>query len=562
MSGERASSTLLALLFWLPAIAQIEPDPEKIAGIVGDRIATETKLTLVEANAAEPQDHIYRIDLGDEPPGAKPAAIFAAKTELRGPQNSAPPYLGLSHSAGELDVYLNGALFFTSRSSGPAHAVRLDYELIDFARSVALPVEPGKNQLSFRFQSAEPAPVVLFGFLRPDGMIDKTWEAGTTWENRPVPFLIGTAGNNRQWPEKWRPPVPATVRTLPEKLNFSDWRYYTGTFLAAMADASRHFPSLDYQAYIDRHIDFFLAHRQGILEEREKKGLRSGPFSLYYRFRMLDDCGPQGVPFLDRLARRQDRETGAVIATREYQLVAAIADLITFRIPRLPDGTLVRITPDRYTVQSDDLFMGGLFLIRAARVLDRPELLEDAVRQGLNFHNYLFNPENQLYYHAYFTWTEQNSCCHWGRGMGWMMMYYVELLDALPPDHPRRGRMLQNFRYACAGLLALQREDGRWHQILTDPATYPETSATAMFVRAFAEGYARGWLPQPQYRKAALKGWQGLCSQIAPSGIEGIVRGTPIFATAREYADHPARTNDPRGLGAILWAAVAVDKLK
>ena len=146
-----------------------------------------------------------------------------------------------------------------------------------------------------------------------------------------------------------------------------------------------------------------------------------------------------------------------------------------------------------------------------------------------------------------------------------MMLIYAELLEVLPADHPKRDQLLQNFRAISAGLIAVQGEDGRWHQILDDPATYYETSATAMFIRAFAAGVRYEWYTaetQQTYREAALRAWRALQTQVNEQGeVQGIVRGTPIFQTATEYAKWSARPNDPRGLGALIWAAMAIDEI-
>jgi rhamnogalacturonyl hydrolase YesR len=98
--------------------------------------------------------------------------------------------------------------------------------------------------------------------------------------------------------------------------------------------------------------------------------------------------------------------------------------------------------------------------------------------------------------------------------------------------------------------------------VLDNPDTYLETSATAMFIRAFAEGIRNGWLPAEEYVDAVRRGWDALTRQVRDDGmVEGIVRGTPIFYSDEEYDSHPVRLNDPRGLGAVLHAAVAVDRL-
>ena len=143
------------------------------------------------------------------------------------------------------------------------------------------------------------------------------------------------------------------------------------------------------------------------------------------------------------------------------------------------------------------------------------------------------------------------------------MMAKVEILQALPHDHEDRAAVLRTFADHAAALLKVQGMDGRWHQILDQPDTYLETSATAMFVRAFAAGVANGWLPEEPFAASAERGWAGMTAQISALGdVEGITRGTPIFFGDAQYKVHPTRTNDPRGLGAVLYATVAVDQMR
>jgi unsaturated rhamnogalacturonyl hydrolase len=88
-----------------------------------------------------------------------------------------------------------------------------------------------------------------------------------------------------------------------------------------------------------------------------------------------------------------------------------------------------------------------------------------------------------------------------------------------------------------------------------------ETSATATFVYAFAEGVNNGWLPKAQYEAAILRGWSYLKTQIQEDGnVKNIVRGTPILPTAEAYNKQKANTSDPRGLGAMLWVCIAMNR--
>jgi rhamnogalacturonyl hydrolase YesR len=243
----------------------------------------------------------------------------------------------------------------------------------------------------------------------------------------------------------------------------------------------------------------------------------------------------------------------------------------------LSDGTFTRVTPDSLTVQSDDLMMGGYALLRTALAQRRPSLIADVVAQSRGFHQYLLDKQTGLYRHAYSTKTGEQSCCSWARGMGWMMLVNTDLLKELSPktsvfgdaifSHLPFGKdveslgILKNYKASCAALLKYQAKNGGFHEVLTDSTTYIETSATAMFVYAFAEGVNNGWLPKADYEAAILRGWSYLKTQIQEDGrVKNIVRGTPILPTADAYNKQKVNLNDPRGLGAMLWVCRAMDR--
>ncbi len=46
--------------------------------------------------------------------------------------------------------------------------------------------------------------------------------------------------------------------------------------------------------------------------------------------------------------------------------------------------------------------------------------------------------------------------------------------------------------------MALQDDEGMWHQVLNDHESYPETSCTSMFIYAFSRGIRFGWLKNPE----------------------------------------------------------------
>ena len=121
--------------------------------------------------------------------------------------------------------------------------------------------------------------------------------------------------------------------------------------------------------------------------------------------------------------------------------------------------------------------------------------------------------------------------------------------------------MRQAFRQHMAALAKYQATDGFWHQVLTRPDSYKETSCTAMFALAMARGVRCGWLDK-SFKPIALKAWNAVASKIDTNGIvHGICRGTEIGAEEQFYIDRTTIDSDPRGLGAVITAGVEIAKL-
>ena len=550
-------------------------EPVDIVNRVADRIVAQSSFTFDYKPAAASAEYTYRFDFADVPAGAGPADVVIHSEMIIDPDvfdDQGHYELALSHSPGVLRIQI-GDQELLSISDGQPALTRADYELLTYQNYLSLDkiLDQKAKQLPIRLvleSNSLQVPKFYISVVEAESrMVSKYFRLENAhFDDASTVFTLELPQFGVHKFKQYLVPAQPLVPHLKAPLNYTDWRYYTGTFLTAMQDASGYFSELDYSTHLSNFFTFFNENVDPIARINARIGRLDGPFTLYYRFKMLDDFGPQATALLEHLWTKHQGDLTAIKAAPWFNLVEQSIQAVRQAIPRLQDGTLARITPATLTVQSDDLFMAGILLIRAGIKLQQPELIEEAVQQTLNFHNYLFNKEKQLYHHAYFSWDNTQSCCHWGRGLGWMMLIYAELLEVLPTDHPKRAQLIRNFQAASAGLLKVQGEDGRWHQILDDPSTYYETSATAMFIRAFAAGVSNNWYPaglRKEYRQSAIRAWTALQTQVSEQGeVQGIVRGTPIFQTADEYANWTARSNDPRGLGAFIWAAIAIDKLK
>jgi len=538
--------------------------PSQVAKTVGENIVAMTTFGFVEDSAGWSQKNAYVIRFSQFETTAN--ETYKATTTVKMSPSSGEnhldsrdeTHLALSHSAGNMKVYLNENLLLDSYTLTDQTFESLDYQLNQFANSVALDFKEN-DKILLEFTPFTNAPnIKIAPIYANSGMAANKIKFVYKAKSGSSPFAVGIRNNTGD--TRWNLQKAPKVLVLKDKLAFTDFRYFTGTFVDALQQVSDHFEELDFQKYIDEHETFFFTHYPSIALQRKKAGVIAGPFDHADRFLLLDDFGPQLVPIITSLA--QEGKSSRFYAEKINLLNRALS-IIQTKVPRLDDGTLTRKTPFSLTVQSDDLFMGGLFLIRASQYLQSEALLEDAVTQTINFHNYLYDEETGLYRHGYFASKKQQSSTSWGRGAGWMAMIYAEILQAMPADHPKRPVILANFiKFSDAMVKFQNKDDGRWHQVINDNTSYLETSVTAMFVRALATGVHQNWLPDKKFRDAAILGWKGLSSQIDKNGgVSGIVRGTPIFSTSQEYKAHKTRANDPRGLGAVLYASVAIDKM-
>jgi len=182
----------------------------------------------------------------------------------------------------------------------------------------------------------------------------------------------------------------------------------------------------------------------------------------------------------------------------------------------------------------------------------------------LTYAQRLADTDNVLW-HGFNVKDSHHSCCKWGRGNGWVMMSHVESLIAL--DHfqdPNFAAVLDLLQKHSQGILKLQSDDGRWHQILNNGTTFLETSATAMYLWSFAEGVMRGWLSRDVYGPAIEKAWNGMLKAIQSTGtVTGITEGTGIGTSAEWYNQRSIDyTKSSPGLGSVFKAIVAYDKFK
>ena len=345
---------------------------------------------------------------------------------------------------------------------------------------------------------------------------------------------------------------------------YNDWHYTNGVLNISLMELANQLHDTQYENYVWKNMQFvfnpenlnYLRQQYDTVLKQENGLDKVSHLSTYMFFRMirLDDYGTMAASLIDLYQQQKDP------AYRQY--IDKAAHALEYAEPRLKDGTIARYFPHTMTVWADDLYMSVSLLARMGKLTGKTKYFDDAVKQVMQFHQYLWNKDKQIYYHCYYTDSRHNGVAYWGRCNGWMMMAQADLLSALPQNYPKRLLLIKMFQQEAVGIARYQSQSGLWHQLLDKTDSYEETSCSAMFTFSIARGVNRGWL-EPDFAQVAQFGWKGILSKITDNGdVTIICPGTGIAPSLPVYYSRPPEKNTPMGEGPVLRAGVEILHLK
>ena len=213
----------------------------------------------------------------------------------------------------------------------------------------------------------------------------------------------------------------------------------------------------------------------------------------------------------------------------------------------------------------------------AKKVYDKIMLQFDLIEK------YSRDPETGLYYHGWDESKEQKwankdtglSQNFWSRGMGWYGMALVDVLDYLPENYEGRERLIKYLNQYAEAIVKYQDEKtGTWYQVLNLPereGNYLEATGTSMFTYTLAKGVNKGYLTK-QYLDNANKAFEGILDTFITVEDNGVVNlnkccgvaglgGNPYRdGTFEYYIGEIIRSNDPKGTGPFIMAALELNK--
>ena len=338
------------------------------------------------------------------------------------------------------------------------------------------------------------------------------------------------------------------------------WTYEQGLMLEAFLQMSLHNGEQKYFDFVSKNLDQYV---------EENGTIRTYKLSDYN----LDNVAP-------------GRALLAVYQSTKQQKYRAAADSLRRQLreqPRTHEGGFWHKKIYPYQMWLDGLFMAEPFYAMYAVLVDEPNAFDDIANQFIWIANHTCDPKTGLFYHGWDESRQQRwanpetgrSPSFWGRAMGWYAMGLVDVLDYFPADHPKRKELISILRGLSGALLRFRDEKTfLWYQVVDQgqrEGNYLESSASCMFAYTFAKGANRGYLDKT-FLEAAEQSLRGVTEHLITINEDGFVdlhqtcKGSGLGGNPYRdgsysyYVSELRRTNDMKGIGPFLRAAIEIER--
>jgi len=340
------------------------------------------------------------------------------------------------------------------------------------------------------------------------------------------------------------------------------WTYDQGLVLCGIENIWKRTGDAKYFNYIQKSMDFFVDEKGKI------RTYKPDEFNI-------DNVAPgRNLLLLYNITGKEKYYTAAKSIREQLR-----------NHPRTKEGGFWHKKRYPYQMWLDGLYMGEPFYAEFSANTRDTAAFDDIANQFIWMEAHARDAKTGLLYHA---WDESKnekwanpatglSANFWGRAMGWYGMALVEVLDDFPADHPKRKILVDILkRYATAITKVQDKKTGVWWQVLNrggDKGNYLEASASSQFVYALAKAVRMGYIDK-SFAVVAKKGYDGIIKEFISVDTDGMYHlnrccqvaglgGNPYRDGSYEYyMSEPIITDDPKGLGSFLHAAVEMEIAK
>ena len=216
-------------------------------------------------------------------------------------------------------------------------------------------------------------------------------------------------------------------------------------------------------------------------------------------------------------------------------------DYLERSAPRTADGIICHNSVSFHEGYSAaQLWIDGLYMVPPfLAVMGRPD---DAAAQIRGYIRHLFDEEAGLFFHI--ADTESGRYVrkkHWATGNGWALMGLARVAEAVGEGGRAdiRGETAAFLNRLLESMLARQGADGRFHDILDDPGSFPDGTSSAMMAATVFRGILHGYVGSSR-RDAAEAAYRAVAGKTDSMGLVREVCGCPDFISEGTSAEAQA----------------------
>ena len=340
------------------------------------------------------------------------------------------------------------------------------------------------------------------------------------------------------------------------------WTYTFGLVAKSMQELTRHTGDSAFFYYTKNYADS-LINEFGQIKTYEKESYN------------IDNISPGKILF-DLYAVTKDSKYKAALDTLRNQMKTH---------PRTSEGGFWHKLKYPHQMWLDGLFMASPFLAEYGVNYDEPALFDEVVNQLKLVGKHTFDEKTGLFYHGWDEsrqqfWADKStgtSPGFWSRSMGWYGAALVDVLEYLPENTQGRDSLLTIVNTLATAIRKYQDPvSGTWYQV-TDQGdrkgNYLESSASALFVYFLSKSLNNNYI-RADYKATVQKGFEGMIRNFIKEEENGTFTITNCCAVAglggekgnrdgsfEYYISEPVIENDPKSVGAFIFAAIEFEKL-
>ncbi len=249
--------------------------------------------------------------------------------------------------------------------------------------------------------------------------------------------------------------------------------------------------------------------------------------------------------------------------------VAAAAEKMMLQQKRNHDG-LMTIETLSHHMFIDVAFAVTPYLLYSGLKFKKTEYVDYAVFHALESFRILKDEETGLLHQGRgFQGEGKISEDNWSRGNGWGAFALALLVRDLPDSHPRKQEVVELAKQFFTAVLRCQNKQGLWHQEMSDPTSYVETSGSGILLYSLGIMLEKELLPKRYFKNFKL-GLRGYLDYIAADGsVSNTCIGClcPGKGTKEDYKNRQWKLNDYHAFGPVVLAytqaaKMGIDKIK